>query len=83
VNGSYSIRVFWTQIITRENENQEKVVSGKYTDISDLDDSGEMLVMPRGMCTAVVPIEQKTPRFLAHIVGCRNKEKKIRKVLFR
>ena len=52
------------------------VVSGKYTDtcISDLDYSGEMLVMPRGMCTAVLPTEQKTPTFLALIVGCRNKE---------
>ena len=60
------------------------VVSGKYTDtcISDLDYSGEMLVMPRGMCTAVLPTEQKTPRFLALIVGCR-KKKKSRKVLFR
>jgi hypothetical protein len=44
-------------------------------DISDQDDSGEMLVMLRGMCTAVLPTEQKTPRFLALIVGCRIKEK--------
>ena len=51
------------------------VVSGKYIDISDLDESSEMLMMPRGMCTAVLPIEQKTPRFLALVVGCRNKEK--------
>jgi hypothetical protein len=36
--------------------------------------NGEMLVMPRGMCSAVFLTELKTPRFLALIVGCRNKE---------
>jgi hypothetical protein len=52
-----------------------KVMLGKYLYmILDLDDSGEMLVMPRGMCTAVFPTEQKTT-FLALIVRCRNKGK--------
>lgn len=63
----------------RKERKQENGIhglnSGKYTDISDFDDSGEMLVMPRGMCTAALPTEQKTPRFLALMVGCRNKEK--------
>jgi hypothetical protein len=27
------------------------------------------------MCTAVLPTEEKNPRFLALIVGCRNEEK--------
>jgi hypothetical protein len=72
--------VFWTKIITGEKENQENGIydSGVgeiYRYISDLDDSGEMLVMPRGMCTAVLPTKQKTPRFLALIIGCRNKDK--------
>ena len=38
-------RVFWTQIITGKKENQENGMyglnSGKYTDISDFDDSGD------------------------------------------
>jgi hypothetical protein len=51
------------------------VLSGNYTDILDLDDTGEMLVMPHVHC-CVTLTEQKTHRSLAIIVGCRNEEKK-------
>jgi hypothetical protein len=55
------------------------VKSGNYTDISDFDNSGEMPVMPRGICSAVLPTEQKTPRLLSDA----EMKKKIRKVFFR
>ena len=59
----------------RKQENRiPGLNSGKYTD-RILTTLVKMLVMPRGMCTAALPTEQQNPRFLALMVGCRNKEK--------